>query len=295
MAASSAESFGAQKEVAEFRVYKAEGADGSEGSEGWDAGVRAHYREMRHRQTVEFVDRMEALHLTFDHRVAPLKEMFATLDSFVDRSDPDLTLPNRIHALQAAERARKNGEPDWLVFTALIHDLGKVMFLWGSPEDGSSGKADGPQFALGGDTWVIGCALPAANVFPEFNALNPDAAHPVYGTENGVYAPGCGLFNLRYAFGHDEYVYRWALRNKIDLPLEAYAMLRLHSCYPMHRHGAYARFYGEGDAALLEAVTRFNAYDLYTKADEVALDFEALWTDFYGPLVEKFAPGDLVW
>jgi inositol oxygenase len=29
------------------------------------------------------------------------------------------------------------------------------MFLWGRPEDGMSGKADGPQWALGGDTWVL--------------------------------------------------------------------------------------------------------------------------------------------
>ena len=32
--------------------------------------------------------------------------------------------------------------------------MGKVMFLWGAAEDGQSGTAEGPQFALGGDTWV---------------------------------------------------------------------------------------------------------------------------------------------
>jgi inositol oxygenase len=44
----------------------------------------------------------------------------------VDRSDPDLSLPNVDHLLQTAERARALGEPDWMVLTCLIHDIGKV-------------------------------------------------------------------------------------------------------------------------------------------------------------------------
>ena len=77
------------------------------------------------------------------------------LQTFVDRSDPDITLPNLEHMLQSAERARAAGRPDWFQLVCLIHDMGKMMFLWGRPEDGMSGRADGPQFALGGDTWVV--------------------------------------------------------------------------------------------------------------------------------------------
>lgn len=28
----------------------------------------------------------------------------------------------------------------------LIHDMGKIMFLWGKPEDGQQGTATGPQW-----------------------------------------------------------------------------------------------------------------------------------------------------
>lgn len=40
--------------------------------------------------------------------------------------------------------------------TGLIHDMGKIMFQWGSKEDGQEGTATGDQFALGGDTFVVG-------------------------------------------------------------------------------------------------------------------------------------------
>jgi len=46
--------------------------------------------------------------------------------------------------LQAAERCRGQGAPDWLQLVALIHDLGKVMAL--------------PQLA-GKDQWDIGYTL----------------------------------------------------------------------------------------------------------------------------------------
>jgi hypothetical protein len=72
--------------------------------------------------------------------------------------------------------ARAAGEPDWLQLTALIHDMGKAMFLWGCAADGQEGSADGAQWALGGDTWVVGCRIPDSAVHAEFNALNADMA-----------------------------------------------------------------------------------------------------------------------
>jgi inositol oxygenase len=58
--------------------------------------------------------------------------------------------------------------------------------------------ADAPQWAVGGDTFVVGCRIPDSTVYPEFNALNPDMADPRYCTENGVYEPGCGIMVRRY-------------------------------------------------------------------------------------------------
>lgn len=40
----------------------------------------------------------------------------------------------------------------------------QIMFKWGKPEEGQSGRADGPQYCLGGDTWVIGCRIPDCTV-----------------------------------------------------------------------------------------------------------------------------------
>ena len=44
------------------------------------------------------------------------------------------------------------------------------MFLWGTGEDGQDGYSPtGKQWALGGDTFVVGCKIPDdAVVFPQF-------------------------------------------------------------------------------------------------------------------------------
>ena len=60
--------------------------------------------------------------------------------------------------------------------------MGKIMFLWGTEEDGQVGRSDGAQWALGGDTWVLGCRIPDTVVFPEYNALNPDMEDARYNT-----------------------------------------------------------------------------------------------------------------
>lgn len=55
------------------------------------------------------------------------------------------------------------------------------------------------------------------------------------------------------------------LHNKTSLPKEALAIVRYHSCYPMHTHDEYKELLEDGDKELLEWVVRFNKYDLYTK------------------------------
>ena len=51
--------------------------------------------------------------------------------------------------MQTAEGIKNAGHPEWFQVVGLIHDMGKVMFLWGSGSDGQQGTADGPQWALG--------------------------------------------------------------------------------------------------------------------------------------------------
>ena len=108
--------------------------------------VRNHYRMMRQNQTVDFVKRMHDKYSFEKPRaLMTIAETFEVLKSYVDSSDPDISLPNLVHMLQTAEGIRAAGHPDWFQLVGLIHDMGKVMFLWGAVEDGQQGTAEGPQ------------------------------------------------------------------------------------------------------------------------------------------------------
>ena len=54
-------------------------------------------------------------------------EALEKLNDLVDESDPDIDLPNIVHAFQTAEQIRKDHpDKEWFQLTGLIHDLGKV-------------------------------------------------------------------------------------------------------------------------------------------------------------------------
>lgn len=253
--------------------------------------VTNHYKEMRSNQCLDFVDRMYKKWHNFDHAKLTIREAFELLEGYVDSSDPDITLSNTVHAFQTAESIRAAGEPDWMVLTGLLHDMGKIMFNWGKAEDGQQGTLTGPQWALGGDTWVVGVPIPDKAVLPQFNKLNPD--YGKYEGPCGMYEPGCGLAKLKFAYGHDEYMYQMLRHNKASLPEEAFAIIRYHSCYPWHTEDCYTELMGEGDEEMKAVVIRFNKHDLYTKS-EVVPDMKALWP-YYQGLVDRFCPGKLDW
>lgn len=54
----------------------------------------------------------------------------------------------------------------------------------------------------------VGVDIPDSAVFPEFNKLNPDYGKAEFKAPLGRYTKGCGLKNLQFAFGHDEYMYQ---------------------------------------------------------------------------------------
>ena len=72
-------------------------------------------------------------------------------------------------------------------------------------------------------------------------------------TEYGIYEPNCGLKNLKYAFGHDEYLYQMLIANQATIPAEGLAMVRYHSLYPWHTGGAYRHLMDSEDEKNLEA------------------------------------------
>lgn len=276
-----------------FRVYTTDGSP---------LRVVEHYHDMRKNHTVEFYKKMETKYDFSDgnfRRKMTIMEAFQELENYVDASDPDLDLPNLLHLLQTAEGIRRAGHPDWLQLTGLLHDMGKIMFLWGNGEDGQDGyNPNGKQWALGGDTFVVGCEIPDdAVVFPEFNKINPDMNDARYNTKYGIYEEHCGLDKLMFAWGHDEYMYRMLVANDCKIPQAGLDMIRYHSAYPMHDKGAYKHLLRPEDEKRLDWVRLFNKFDLYTK-DE-SNDLRATIEDllpYYMELLQKYGlDGSLKW
>ncbi|EDX10199.1 inositol oxygenase [Drosophila simulans] len=244
--------------------------------------VRQTYRQMHLNQTVDFVKGRREHWLKFNTIKMTVREALEKLNDLVDESDPDLDLPNIIHAFQAAERARAEfPEHDWLHLTALIHDLGKIMAFYGEP-----------QWAVVGDTFAVGCRWGDSIVYrDESFEGNPDGDNPAYNTELGIYQPNCGVDNLLMSWGHDEYMYSVLKHNKTKLPHVACNIIRFHSFYPWHNGGDYKHLEAPQDAETKKWVLIFNRYDLYTKS-EVVPDIEALWP-YYQTLIDKYLPGVL--
>lgn len=256
-------------------------ADGGFRNYGSDTreGVREFYRLNHRHQTVEFVRAMREKYLPLQQRRMSVWEAMESLNELVDDSDPDTEQSQIVHAVQTAEAIRADGHPDWFVLTGLIHDLGKVLCLYGEP-----------QWAVVGDTFPVGCAFSEKIVLAEYFAENPDTQAPEYQTPCGIYAPGCGLDNVLMSWGHDEYLYRVVGRY---LPVEAQYMIRYHSFYPAHREGEYTHLMNETDREMFAWVRAFNPYDLYTK-HETAPDLPRLMP-YYEDLVARYFPRTLAW
>ena len=242
-------------------------------------GVREFYAENHRRQTVAFVREARARFLPPRQRQMTIWQAMECLNELVDGSDPDLELPQIAHAMQTAEAIRADDCPDWFIVTGLIHDLGKVLCLFGEP-----------QWAVVGDTFPVGCRWSEKVVYHELFQDNADARDSRYQTETGIYQPNCGLDNVLMSWGHDEYLYHVV---KDHLPLPALYMIRYHSFYAAHTHNEYSWLMNDQDRAHFDWVREFNQYDLYTKS-EVPPDVEAL-TPFYQGLVEKYFPDPLWW
>ena len=56
------------------------------------------------------------------------------MNTLVDDSDPDIDLSQSDHIFQTAEAIRADGHPDWFVLTGLMHDVGKILCLFGEPQ-----------------------------------------------------------------------------------------------------------------------------------------------------------------
>jgi inositol oxygenase len=242
-------------------------------------GVAEFYRLNHENQTVAFVLEKEKEYYSLQKGMKTVWEAADFLNTMVDDSDPDTDLTQIEHLLQTSEAIRRDGHPRWFVLTGFIHDLGKVLCLWGEP-----------QWGVVGDTFPVGCAYSKDIVFPEYFRANPDLQNPLYQTKYGIYEPNCGLGNVHLSFGHDGYIGE-VMKNY--MPEESLYMLRYHSFYAAHRHGAYRHLMSEHDVEMLEWVNKFNVYDLYSKGHSKP-DLKTL-KPYYDDLFAEFFPAKIAW
>ena len=257
-----------EKKEEDFRDYRSSKRANS---------VKEFYKLNHQYQTYDFVCDKEATFLQFNQRKMSLWDALEFLNTLVDDSDPDTELDQLQHLLQTAEAIRADNHPDWFVLTGLLHDIGKVLCLFGEP-----------QWAVVGDTFPVGCSFSKSIVHSEYFSLNPDSSNPKYQNKFGVYKENCGLENVKMSWGHDEYLYQIV---KDYLPKEALYMIRYHSFYSQHKEHAYNHLMDNTDIKMFEWVRKFNAYDLYSKAP-VPPDSKAL-KPYYEDLVSKYLPDTL--
>ena len=241
--------------------------------------VREFYRLNHRYQSYDFVQAKRQEFLSLNRRQMSIWEAMEYLNTLIDDSDPDTDLSQLDHLLQTAEQIRHDGHPRWFIAAGLIHDLGKILCLYGEP-----------QWAVVGDTFPVGCAWSDKIVFHEFFQDNPDRNESKYQQKLGVYDQNCGLDAVSMSWGHDEYLYNVV---KKYLPEEALYMIRYHSFYPAHRDGEYNYLMNDHDREMFKWVRAFNPYDLYTKSHERP-DLNKL-RPFYDDLIKEYFPQTLKW
>uniref|UniRef100_A0A2K5LA31 Inositol oxygenase n=1 Tax=Cercocebus atys TaxID=9531 RepID=A0A2K5LA31_CERAT len=239
------------------------------------------YKLMHTHQTVDFEKKKHAQFGGFSYKKKKIMEAVDLLDGLVDESDPDVDFPNSFHAFQTAEGIRKaQKKKDWFHLVGLLHDLGKVLALFGEP-----------QWAVVGDTFPVGKKKQASVVFRDSTFQdNPDLQDPRYSTELGMYQPQKKKDRVLMSWGHDEYMKKKMKFNKFSLPPELLGMacqkknymIRFHSFYPCQQ-----------DLAMLPWVQEFNKFDLYTKCPDLP-DVDKL-RPYYQGLIDKYCPKKKSW
>mmetsp|Transcript_15647 Transcript_15647/g.20294 ORF Transcript_15647/g.20294 Transcript_15647/m.20294 type:complete len:243 (+) Transcript_15647:309-1037(+) len=242
---------------------------------------------MREKQTYEHIINMAKKYNKGEIFMKPW-DAVELMEKFVDVSDPDVELPQIVHMLQTAQSIRNAGLPDWFQLVGFIHDLGKMIFIRGCDEDGTSMKE---QFSIVGDTFIVGTPFSNKMIFSEFNSLNPDY-------QMNIYEKNIGLSNCAVAYGHDEFLYQVLLRagSKCSIPEEGLYAIRFHSLYPWHRENEYKELENDYDMKMKFWVKLLNEHDLYTK-ENVNYTQEQLdeLLPYYKSLMDKYLPEELLW
>jgi len=276
--------FGFPEETKEFRNYTIDRENMNEETIQKLETIHTTYKLQRTNCNYNQYDYMVDKYCKFNS-MSNFWSLFYALDNIVDLSDPDTSLPNSIHALQTAEAIRNDNLPDWFVLCGLIHDMGKIIYLYGNDTDGTSKTT---QWSIVGDTFITGCKIPDDIILPEYNTLNMDH------NDNSKYTMNCGLEKCKVSFGHDEYMYRILLANNHTMPIEAEYIIRYHSLYAWHSGSSYDYLANSMDCNMKRVVQEFNKYDLYTKNDNNTIKWTSELKNYYTNLIKKYISKDLL-
>jgi inositol oxygenase len=212
------------------------------------------------------------------------------------RLDPDFPLLE--HALQTAELCRL-AFPDkpYMALVGLVHGLGKLLAheRWGAQ----------PPWAVGGETFPLGCRFSPLVPGYDFFAANPDRRRRAFAASpTGVYGvANPGLKRVYLSWGAPEYIYMVLVLNRCPLPEDALFVLRAQRCYalthPCPRLGdAYRELLAPEDAARLPLLLKFQQIAVHRRVDlpdGLALDGDALRAH-YDALIERYLGAErLLW
>ena len=220
------------KPADEFRNYAAEARD----------TVKEFYRLNHTHQTLDFVLDKKRDYLALNRKRMKVWEALEFLDTLVDDSDPDVDFTQIEHALQTAEAARKSNQPRWMIVTALIHDLGKMLCIYGEP-----------QWAVVGDTHAVGCKFSDKCVYSGVLRRQPRQhasgllhrqRHLLAGLRPGQHPPVLGPRRVRLPRRQGPAAHRGAVRAAVPLVLPVAQGRRLQP--PRQRHRSRDDEVGEG-------------------------------------------------
>lgn len=285
---------------------------------------RQHHRRMWMKQSVEYATRMQQRYSVFDlHRMTIEEALNLTKhlqanpflisirreqDNTSGRMDTPSTPSFRTYLFHTAELARKEGHPDWVQFVALVHGLASALTCVGSgsifPID-ISVKNDEEDFdwTIYVDTRVMGCKASKHSTFAEFRHLNPDEVDTRYNTRTGVYREHVGLERVLTSWTGSDYVYFMLKHNRVRLPKEAYAILKLFPLVDWHSRGLHTALSNDDDEELKLFVADF--YDMRQRSHDMILsndtreemgdkECKELWANHYSLIANKYGAGDIL-
>jgi inositol oxygenase len=239
-----------------------------------DGFYRRHHRDQTMAKVLELREKYAARRLGR----ATVWDRLMSLREINDESDPALEGMSQLgHALQTANSIVDAGlDEDWII-TGLVHDLGKIIVQYGERQ----------EFTVG-DIFPIGCRYSPQIIRYEYLAQNPDWSDPRYQTENGIYDAGCGLDQVVFSYGHDEYTYQIM---KDFVPQDFAWVIRHHSFQSIA--GDYLHLFSADDLRRRESHMKvFARHDLYTKHPRQVL--EARLPE-YEALIRRRFPDPVEW